>query len=139
MQEYISIMNAPAPENNTPLLQDLGRGFSCRCPNCGNGKMFARFLKAVDHCAACGERLDHHQADDFPAYVVIVIVGHIMVPVALALEKNFAPPFWVHLAFTMPATLILCLALLQPVKGMIIAIQWRMGMHGFSKRRNNKA
>ena len=67
----------------------------------------------------------------FPAYVVILILGHVMVTYALWLEEVFAPPFWVHVATTIPLTLVFALVLLQPVKGAIVALQWRMGMHGF--------
>ena len=78
--------------------------------------MFGAFLKVKDHCEVCGEELHHHRADDFPAYVVILIVGHLLVPAVLSVETNFAPPYWVHLVLWLPATLILTLGLLQPVK-----------------------
>ena len=56
------------------------RGLRGRCPNCGEGRMFRAFLKVADHCPACGEALHHQRADDAPAYFVIMIVGHIVVP-----------------------------------------------------------
>jgi len=59
--------------------QAMKRGFVGRCPNCGEGKLFRGFVKTVDHCEACGEALHHHRADDLPAYLVIVIVGHVVV------------------------------------------------------------
>ncbi len=113
------------------LLEDLSRGIACRCPNCGEGKLFYKFLKTKEHCDVCGEEFHHHRADDFPAYVVILILGHVMVTYALLLEDLFAPPMWVHIATTIPLTIVLALVMLQPVKGAIIAIQWRMGLHGF--------
>ena len=61
--------------------QALWRGFRGRCPACGEGRMFRAFLKVADECPHCGEELHHHRADDFPAYLVIVIVGHILVPI----------------------------------------------------------
>jgi uncharacterized protein (DUF983 family) len=97
--------------------------------------MFAKFLKVSDSCPACGEELHHHQADDFPAYLVIVIVGHIVVPLVLFVETHFAPDYWVHAAVWVPLTLGLAVGLLQPVKGAIVALQWRMGMHGFQHSR----
>ena len=107
------------------------RGLLGRCPCCGRGRMFGAFLKVNDRCDVCGEELHHHRADDFPAYVVIFIVGHLLVPAVLYVETNFAPSYWTHLALWLPTTLILTLGLLQPVKGAIVALQWRMGMHGF--------
>src|SRR5215471_11822451 len=72
----------------------LWRGFTMKCPNCGTGRLFRQFLKVVDHCSVCGEELHHHRADDFPAYIVILVVGHTLVPAALAFEMDYAPPMW---------------------------------------------
>lgn len=119
----------------TPMMQDLSRGLYCKCPKCGEGKLFRKWLKVADNCDVCGEEFHHHRADDFPAYVVIIIMGHATVAFALELEGNFAPPLWWHAALTLPLTVILSLALLQPVKGAIVALQWRIGMHGFKKAR----
>lgn len=124
----------------TSLMHDLSRGFGCKCPKCGEGKLFSKWLTVADHCPACGEEFHHHRADDFPAYVVIFIMGHIMVGFALELESTFSPPFWWHTVSTIPLSIILSLLLLQPVKGAIVALQWRMGMHGFkvSKEKRNE-
>jgi uncharacterized protein (DUF983 family) len=64
---------------------------------------------------------------------VIFLVGHMLVPAVLSVETNFAPSYWVHLMLWLPPTLILTLSLLQPVKGAVVALQWRMGMHGFEE------
>lgn len=117
--------------DQTSLTQALWRGALGKCPNCGHGHLFGRFLKVADHCEACGEALHHHRADDFPAYLVIVIVGHIIVPSVLAVETAYAPPAWVHLLLWMPLTALLAIGLLQPVKGVIVGLQWQMGMDGF--------
>ena len=93
--------------------------------------MFRVFLKVNDACPHCGEELYHHRADDFPAYLVIVIVGHIVVPTALVIETNYAPPVALQLAIYLPLTLIASLALLQPVKGAVVGLQWALRMHGF--------
>lgn len=114
-----------------PLRQSLLRGLRGRCPHCGEGAMFARFLKVSDHCPACDEALHHQRADDAPAYFVIAIVGHIIVPMALSLEMAFVPPYWVHFALWVPLTIALSLLLLTPVKGTLVALQWALRMHGF--------
>lgn len=113
------------------LWQAMARGLRCRCPSCGEGKIFRAFLKVADKCPACGENLSHHRADDLPAYLVIVIVGHIVVPLALSIETNYAPPVALQLAIYLPVTLIASLALLQPVKGAVVGLQWAFRMHGF--------
>ena len=109
------------------------RGFRCRCPRCGEGRMFRAFLKTADNCSVCGLDFTPHRADDLPAYLVIVIVGHIVVPLALSIETNFSPPVWMQLATYLPLTLILSLALLQPVKGAVVGFQWALRMHGFDE------
>jgi len=121
------------------LMTALGRGFRCKCPACGKGHLFARFLKIAPACTACGEEMHHHRADDFPAYLVILIVGHIIVPSQLLTEQFFEPPTWVHLAIWLPLTLVMTLGLLQPVKGVIVALQWHMGMHGFEESKKARA
>lgn len=93
--------------------------------------MFRAFLKVADACPSCGEDLHHHQADDFPAYCVIFLVGHIVVPLMYSVEVAFAPAYWIHAAIWLPLTLVLTIGLLQPVKGAIVALQWQLGMHGF--------
>ncbi len=118
-------------EKTSSLTRDLMLGLACKCPKCGEGKLFGKWLKVVDQCEVCGEEFHHHRADDFPAYVVIFILGHVMVTWALWLEEAFSPPFWVHIATTAPLTVVLALAMLQPVKGLIVALQWHIGMHGF--------
>jgi uncharacterized protein (DUF983 family) len=122
----------------------LLRGLQCRCPACGHGRMFRAFLKVSDQCPACMEELHHHQADDAPAYFDMLIVGHTVIPLMLAVETAFAPPYWLHLAMWIPLTLSLSLGLLQPIKGAIVGWQWAHRMHGFetapvAAARNTKA
>jgi uncharacterized protein (DUF983 family) len=119
--------------------QAVFRGVRGRCPNCGQGRMFSSFLKVVDRCAVCGEELFHQRADDFPPYIVIVLVGHTVVPLALTLEMEYAPPMWLQIAIWGPATIGLALGLIQPVKGAIVAIQWYGQMHGFGQPREPEA
>ena len=114
----------------------MRRGLMCRCPNCGKGKLFRAFLKVSDQCAACGEDFSHHRADDAPAYFVILIVGHIVVPLALWVETDFTPSYWIHLALWLPLTLGLSIGLLQPIKGAIVGWQWAHEMHGFDQRKD---
>jgi uncharacterized protein (DUF983 family) len=111
--------------------QALSRGFRCRCPDCGRGRLFCAFLKVADHCSECGTAFHHHRADDAPAYFVILIVGHVVVPLALVVEIEFAPPYWVHWLTWGTLTLALAIGLLQPVKGAIVGWQWAHYMHGF--------
>jgi len=124
----------PEDFSNSLTLKDLFRGVRCRCPHCGQGRLFSKFLKVNDRCGACGEELFHQRADDFPPYVVMAIVGHIVVPAELYAVVHYAQPNWTLPALWLPLTAILSIALLQPVKGAVIALQWRLGLHGFAQR-----
>ncbi|HWK87038.1 MAG TPA: DUF983 domain-containing protein [Xanthobacteraceae bacterium] len=123
-------MKFPAASERS-LLPSMWRGFLGRCPHCGEGKMFRKFLKVVDRCEVCGEELHHHRADDAPAYFVIAIVGHVVVALAFIVEVAFWPPLWVSLLLWLPLTLILAIGLLQPIKGALVGLQWSYRMHGF--------
>jgi uncharacterized protein (DUF983 family) len=123
----------PAETTTAMIRQAMVRGFLGRCPKCGEGKMFRAFLKVADNCPACGEPLYHQRADDFPAYIVIVLVGHIVVPLVLHVETTYSPAYWVHAALWVPLTIALSVGLLQPVKGAVVALQWFAGMHGFEE------
>jgi uncharacterized protein (DUF983 family) len=106
-------------------------GFFGRCPRCGRGRMFRAFLEVADRCPACDEALHHHRADDAPAYFVILIVGHLVLPLALIVEIAYSPPYWLHAAIWLPFTAGLAVGLLQPIKGAIVGWQWANYMHGF--------
>ena len=111
----------------------LKRGLRGRCPRCGEGKLFRAFLKVDNNCSVCGLDFTPHRADDLPAYLVIVIVGHIIVPLALWIETDYAPPVALQLAIYLPLTVVASLALLQPVKGAVVGVQWALRMHGFDE------
>ena len=115
------------------------RGLRGLCPACNTGRMFRAYLKVADHCPSCGEDLSHQRADDFPAYIVIVIVGHILVPIVLLVETEIAPPLWVGMTLWPAAVVALSLALIQPVKGAIVGMQWALGMHGFEQAKKDRA
>jgi len=109
----------------------IKRGFRGRCPRCGEGRLFRAFLKVDNNCSVCGLDFTPHRADDLPAYLVIIIVGHIVVPTALVIETDYSPPVWLQLTIYLPITLVASLALLQPVKGAVVGMQWALRMHGF--------
>lgn len=113
------------------VLLSLLRGARLSCPACGKGAMFRRYLKVADNCPDCGEALHHHRADDAPPYFTIVIVGHVVVGLMLAVEMAYRPPLWLHAAIWLPLTLLLALLLLPPIKGALVGLQWALLMHGF--------
>jgi uncharacterized protein (DUF983 family) len=123
-----------APAAKRDVWTSIKRGFRGRCPRCGEGKLFRAFLKVDNNCSVCGLDFTPHRADDLPAYLVIVIVGHIVVPTALMIETNYAPPVALQLAIYLPFTFVASLLLLQPVKGAVVGMQWALRMHGFDEQ-----
>jgi uncharacterized protein (DUF983 family) len=111
--------------------QALWRGFLCRCPNCGKGALFNGYLKPVLACGVCGEDMSHQRADDAPPYFTIVVVGHVIVPIMTTVFLMTELSVMTHLAIWLPLTLVMTLALLRPIKGALIALQWALYMHGF--------
>jgi len=119
-------------ESSRSLVQAMARGFMGHCPHCNKGRLFGRFLKVAENCDVCGEEYHHHRADDLPAYLVIVIVGHIVIGAFMGAESWFELSMWQHLAIWVPLTLIMTIAMLQPTKGAVVGLQWSLRMHGFS-------
>ena len=103
----------------------LLRGWSGRCPRCGQGALFARFLKMQSHCPSCNQALEPSRADDAPAYFTLFAVGHIVVPLVLVVERwGHEPPLWFHALLWLPLSVILALYLLPHIKGAVIALLW---------------
>lgn len=111
--------------------QAMKRGVLGRCPHCGEGRLFRAFLKPVDNCAVCNEDFTHQRADDLPAYLSIVLVGHIVVTGFMMTDLVWTLSNWTHLAIWTPVTLLLALGTIQPIKGAVIGLQWAARMHGF--------
>lgn len=110
------------------------KGFRCKCPNCGSGPMLKNYLKVRDTCPVCKEDLSHHRADDGPAYLTILIVGHIMAPLLHVVFTTWRPePLVLFTIFTI-GCVGLSLYLLPRLKGAIVAFQWARMMHGFRKK-----
>ena len=101
------------------------RGLRRRCPDCGEGRLFAGYLAMRENCDACGYDLEPCRADDAPAYFTIFLVGHIVVPGILMLEQWAQPATWIQLPIWRPVTLIATLTMLPFVKGATIGAIWR--------------
>ena len=95
--------------------------------------MFDGYLKVTDQCAVCGEELCNHRADDGPAYLVILIVGHLLAPLIHVVWTNFRPDPRVMATTFSIGCIALSLYLLPRIKGMVVAIQWSRRMHGFGQ------
>lgn len=131
----LTINTASAPAENVARMPAMRRGFFGRCPACDKGRLFGRFLKVVDHCDSCGTEFHHHRADDLPPYIVITIVGHVVGYGIFMTETKMEMPLWAHLSIWPLMTFVLALALLRPVKGAVVGLQYALGMHGFGAAR----
>ncbi len=109
------------------------RGLKQRCPNCGEGHLFKGYLKVADTCPECGEELYHHRADDGPAYLTILLVGHILGFVIHIMWVNWRPEPMTMATVLSIGAVALSLFLLPRMKGMVVAIQWARRMHGFGR------
>ncbi len=119
----------------TSFWEAVKRGVLGKCPRCARGPLFRKWLKSVDACAACDQNWMHQRADDLPAYIAILVTGHVLAPILIALTLDFALSPLTIVALTIPPAVILVLAMLQPAKGAVIAVQWWHGLHGFVKER----
>jgi len=125
-------MGERTPEDR-PTGPAIRRGLRMRCPSCGRGRLLRGYLKVRDACPDCGEELFHHRADDGPAYLTILVVGHLMAPFFHLAFTTWRPaPLVLALTFS-TACVGLSLVLLPRLKGMVVAIQWARRMHGFGR------
>ncbi|HLH94290.1 MAG TPA: DUF983 domain-containing protein [Xanthobacteraceae bacterium] len=102
----------------------IGRGLACRCPRCGQGKLFHGYLTPASSCANCGLDYSFADAGDGPAIFVILIAGFIVVGAALVVEAVYRPPYWVHALLWGPLILATTLWPLRALKGLLIALQY---------------
>jgi len=120
--------------NARDLRVSLKRGAQCKCPQCGEGRVFHGYLKVRQSCSECGLDLTPQRADDGPAYVVILLVGHLVgFTLPIFFEAMRDDPLLVACSLSGLAV-VLSLALLRPVKGMFVAFQWAKEMNGFGWR-----
>ncbi|MFN4024284.1 MAG: DUF983 domain-containing protein [Hyphomonas sp.] len=103
------------------------RGLRQRCPACGRGKLYARYLKQVTACTACGAPIGQIRAEDGPPWLTVLILGPFLAGLTFIAARQESWPLWL----TFPALSLLAigavLALLPRVKGAIIGLLWSMG------------
>jgi uncharacterized protein (DUF983 family) len=102
----------------------IATGLRGRCPRCGEGRLFEGFLKVAPRCSACGLDLGFADSADGPAVFVILFAGFLIAGAALLVEVAYSPPIWVHIVLWAPLVLVVCLGLLRPLKGVLVALQY---------------
>lgn len=119
----------PKPPWPVPSLAiALRRGLMGRCPVCGKGRAFDGFLRVAARCDHCAAPLGLVRADDAPPYFTILIVGHIVVPAMLIMQKLADPSIWLLSAIFVPLTVILAIGLIRPVKGATVGLMLSFNM-----------
>ncbi len=101
----------------------IKRGLRLRCPNCGEGLLFINYLKIRSPCEVCGTDNTIYPSDDFPPYLTILVVGHVVVPL-FVWSDHYEPPLWLQAVIWLPITLVACLALLPVMKGATVGLCW---------------
>lgn len=108
-----------------PPQSSLKVGLRNCCPRCGEGKLFRGFLTIPPKCEHCGLDYGFADAGDGPAVFIMMIAGFVIVGLALWVEFTWQPPYWVHAVLWLPLTLILTIGLLRPLKGWLVAQQYK--------------
>ncbi|PSL19660.1 DUF983 domain-containing protein [Shimia abyssi] len=126
----MSITDAPIAEDR-PLWPTLYKGWCRKCPNCGSGPLLKSYLKVRDTCTVCKQDLSHHRADDGPAYLTILIVGHILGFGMHFAYSHYRPDPLTFFTIFAVGCVGLSLYLLPRLKGVVVAFQYARRMHGF--------
>ena len=108
-----------------PPRSPLATGIAGKCPRCGKGGLFTGFLDLAPQCSVCGLGMQFADAGDGPAVFVTLFAGFFVLGLALWTEIKYEPPMWLHLVIFLPLALIVCLGMLRPLKGLLVALQYR--------------
>jgi uncharacterized protein (DUF983 family) len=112
----------------------VAKGLRCRCPACGEAPLFDGFLHVRPVCGKCGADLSAQDSGDGPVAFIVLIVGAVVVGLALVAEVRYGPPVWLHLLLWLPLTVILTLALMRPLKSLLIALQYKHRRDDFTEK-----
>lgn len=116
------------------MVNAILRGLLRRCPNCGVGPSLDGYLKVHAACTHCGEPLGHIRADDGPAYLTVLLVGHIVVPLSLVAEQKWQPPVVPHMIVAAVVAAVLIWQLLPRLKGAMLGLMWALDLHGSERQ-----
>ncbi|HET6972197.1 MAG TPA: DUF983 domain-containing protein [Phenylobacterium sp.] len=113
-----------------PLLRSIGRGLAHHCPNCGKGRLFGRYLKVEPVCRDCSHELAQYPADDGPAYLTILLLGHLVIAPLLFFPIVWRSPAQYSLPIILGALTVVTLLLLPRVKGGWIGLMYALQVTG---------
>ncbi len=120
----------PSGESNNKGASPIKAGLRCKCPYCHKGRLFKSYLKVASHCNHCGADLSQEDSGDGPAPFIMLIVGFIVMGLALFVELKYSPPYWLHMVLWLPLSSLLIYMLLQPLKEVMINLQFHHSARG---------
>jgi len=126
-------MHEGKPMSEITLRKAAERGILGRCPCCGKGQLFQRFLKQVDNCADCGEAFAGLRADDAAPWATIILVGHVFLPLVFLVDLTHIMPLWAELTLWSAILTLLSVAVLPRAKGMMLGVLWQTRATGEPK------
>lgn len=106
----------------------IRRGLAQRCPQCGKGRLFRSFLKVAESCQVCGADNTRYPSDDAPPYLTVIIVGHVILPLAILSYEAWLPHMWLNLAIWTSIAILMTLATLPLMKGAVVGFAWATGV-----------
>jgi uncharacterized protein (DUF983 family) len=113
------------PENHYPPLSPFVTGMRGKCPRCGRGNLFIGYLPVAKRCTSCDLDYAFADAGDGAAWFVMLFACVFGVGSILGIEVAYSPAWWVHILIAIPVLIIIPMLLLRPVKGLLLAQQWR--------------
>ena len=112
----------------------MAAGLLGRCPACGQGRLFSGFLTVVEHCAVCGADLREQDSGDGPVAFITLIAGAVVVIAGLVVEATYGWPIWLHMLVWLPLATGISIALMRPLKGLTIALQYKHRRSDFEQQ-----
>ncbi len=109
-----------------PLRRSVGRGLSHKCPACGEGQLFDRYLKVQPHCTRCDHDLALYPADDGPAYLTIILIGHLIIAPLLIFPIIWQSDPRYSLPIILGVLTVITLSALSRIKGGWIGLMYAL-------------
>lgn len=113
-----------------PLMLSLWRGMRRRCPRCGQPGLMIRYLQPTPACADCGESFSGIRTDDFAPWLSILVIGHLLIPAVISVERLWELPLWLHLLVFGLIGAEMVLSVLPRAKGAALGLMWALGLRG---------
>ena len=116
-----------------PLSNAMVNGIRCKCSSCGNGNLYEGFNRVKYNCDDCAQELFHHRADDYRPSIRTFPVGHLVIALLMFSMKYELFSMWTTAIGGSLFAMVISVALMRPIKGLVISLQWALRMHGFDK------